>query len=326
MKTKICFAILFCLSLCSNALAQVDYSVLSVDEEAGTEFTQMTTDAEYVCMPEVRRRGARLEWYTNKIIAISPDGKKLAFLSSRNDATNIYIKDIGKKGGSIKRTNRQRILDFSYAPDGESICFTESDGYNCNQIFQTNANVGYVCRQITNGSLDYSPVYSKDMKNIYFVRQEREGASIWSYNVADNFLSNYTRGMNPEPSKQSNEMFCTRFNSEGRGEIWRVDIKTGIEECILSDAHRSFSTPSVSPNGQWILLVGSNVLANGKQQYANTDIFVCRLDGTNVRQLTYHAADDLSPIWDNSGKYIYFVSQRGSADATACVWRMTFIQ
>ena len=28
-------------------------------------------------------------------------------------------------------------------------------------------------------------------------------------------------------------------------------------------------------------------------------------------QLTYHAADDLSPVWGRDGRYIYFVSQRG---------------
>ena len=41
-------------------------------------------------------------------------------------------------------------------------------------------------------------------------------------------------------------------------------------------------------------------------------------------QLTYHAADDLSPVWSRDGRYIYFISQRGSATATANVWRMNF--
>ncbi|EKC71397.1 hypothetical protein OBE_03414, partial [human gut metagenome] len=40
--------------------------------------------------------------------------------------------------------------------------------------------------------------------------------------------------------------------------------------------------------------------------------------------ITYHAADDLSPVWSKDGKYIYFVSQRGSGTQTANVWRIPF--
>ena len=47
------------------------------------------------------------------------------------------------------------------------------------------------------------------------------------------------------------------------------------------------------------------------------------MDGTGLMQLTYHAADDLSPAWSKDGRYIYFISQRGSADAIANIWRIT---
>lgn len=63
---------------------------------------------------------------------------------------------------------------------------------------------------------------------------------------------------------------------------------------------------------------------NGNRAYWNTDIFVCKLDGTHLTQLTYHAADDLSPVWSKDGRYIYFVSQRGSSTGTANVWKMIF--
>ncbi|MBO5314612.1 MAG: PD40 domain-containing protein [Prevotella sp.] len=304
--------------------AQVDYSVVYVNEEAGVEFTQVTSENDYVCMPMVKRGGGMVNWLSNKIIDISVDGVHLAYLSARNNTTNIFIKDIEKKGGSIQRTNRQAVLDFSYSPDGKYFCFSEKSG-KFNQIYQTSARNGYVCRQITSNNKDYSPVYSADMKNIFFARQENRGISVWSYNIGNNFLSNYTKGQNPYPLKSDNSILCARLNANGRSEIWRVNYETGTEECILSDPNRSFTTPTLSPDGKWILLVGSNVLINGKAKYANTDIFVCHTDGTNLTQITYHAADDLSPTWSRDGKYIYFISQRGSITGTANVWRMTFI-
>jgi Tol biopolymer transport system component len=124
------------------------------------------------------------------------------------------------------------------------------------------------------------------------------------------------------PERES--LLCVRVNSYGKGEIWRVNLSTGVEECIMSDTYRSFSTPSLSPDGQWILCVGSSPIPTGKSTFWNTDIYVCRTDGTNLMQLTYHAADDLSPEWSTDGKYIYFISQRGSASGMANIWRMSF--
>ncbi|MCH5302897.1 MAG: PD40 domain-containing protein [Prevotella sp.] len=305
------------------ATAQVDYSVVQVNEESGTNFTQITTDNDYVCMPEVKRSGHGINWLSNRILDLSIDGSQLAYLSARSNTTNIFIKDIGKQGASVQRTNRQFVLDFTYSPDGKYICFSEANG-KLNQIFQTSATSGYVCRQITSGNKDYSPVYSADMKNIFFARMENNGASVWSYDVGSNFLSSYTKGLNPCPTTGKNSILCTRINAEGRGEIWRVNYQTGIEECIVSDPSRSFTTPSISPDGRWILFVGSNALTNGNTQYFNTDIFACHVDGTQLVQLTYHAADDISPVWSRDGRFIYFISQRGSATGTANVWRMDF--
>lgn len=318
--------ILACLLSSHGAImmAQVDYSVLYVNEEAGIEFTKITSDNDCVCMPDIRRRSTNVEWLSNRIIDTSVDGRHLAYLSARNNTTNIFIKEIGKQGSSVQRTNRQAVLDFTYSPDGKHLCFSERNG-SYNQIYQTGATQSYVCRQMTSNNLDFSPVYSPDMKNLFFARQENNGVSIWSYNTTNKFLSNYTKGMNPCPLDKRNNILCTRLNDNGRSEIWRINFETGIEECLLSDPNRSFTTPSISPDGKWILVVGSNVVMNGSMGYANTDIFVCRVDGTELTQLTYHAADDISPVWSRDGRYIYFISQRGSNTGIANIWRMNFI-
>lgn len=141
--------------------------------------------------------------------------------------------------------------------------------------------------------------------------------------MENSFFSSYTEGMNP-CIIGSDMIICTRINAEGRGEIWRISLPDGIEECIVSDPNKSFSSPSVSPDGQIISFVGSSALQNGNRTYWNTDIYACRIDGNNLIQLTHHAADDLSPVWSRDMRYIYFVSQRGSEKAVANIWRMDF--
>lgn len=322
-KRIIIVSTIFSLSLCHLYAQKVDYSIVSVPEETGTEFQQVTTSNDYVCMPIVKRTTGKINWLSNRIIDIAPDGKNIAYLSYRNNTTNIFIKELGKQGSSIQRTNRTYVVDFSFSPDGKYLCFSESRGKS-SQIFQTNATDGYVCRQITSGNQDYSPVYSYDMNQIFFARQEKNSISIWSYNIKNNFLSSYTNGMNPHPTPNAGVFICTRVNIDGKSEIWKINSETGVEECILSDRERSFTSPVLSPDGKWILFVGSSTITNSNFIFLNTDIFVANTDGTNLLQLTYHAADDLSPVWSKDGKYIYFISQRGDVNGTANIWRMKF--
>lgn len=312
----------FCNTLFLNA-QKVDYSVVNVPEESGIDFTRITTDNDNVCMPEVHRYPKRLDWLTNRIIGISTNGDEIAYLSSRNNTTNIFIKNISRQSSSIQRTNRQAVLDFTFSPDGKHICFSEIQG-RYTQIYQTDSKNGYVCRQITSGNVDYSPIYSSDMKHIFLARSENRGISIWSYDLSNNYMSNYTSGMNPYPVGKTT-ILCTRTNADNRCEIWRIDYNNGVEECLVSDARRSFSSPVLSPDGNWILMTGSSEIINGNKSYWNTDIYVCRTDGTMLQQLTYHAADDLSPVWSKDGKFIYFISQRGSAQGNANIWRMPFV-
>lgn len=303
---------------------QVDYSVVSVPEETGVDFTKITKTSDYVALPQVRRNANGVKWLSNRIIDISPDGTTLAYLSARNNTTNIFLTDVSRQGSSVQRTNRTGVLDFSFSPDGKKIVFSESKG-NTNQIFTTDASKGYVCRQITSSDKDYSPIYSWDMKYIFFCRAELRGASIWSYDVANNFLSSYFNGMNPCLIKGSNEIVIARSNAEGRSEIWKVNYSTGAEECLVSDADHSFTSPIISPDGKWILFVGDgHIFMSNGGVYHNTDLFVARIDGTQMTQLTYHASDDLSPIWSRDGKYIYFISQRGDSSGVGNIWRMTF--
>ncbi len=321
------YPLLLCAICISNNLfsQKVDYSVVSVPEESGIEFVLMSTDADYVCMPTVKRTRSAIDWFTNRILATTPDGNSLAFLSFRNNTTNIFVKDITKQSGAIQRTNRNGVIDFSYSHDGKNLAFSEKRG-KTTQLFQTDAKNGFTCRQLTTANQDYSPIYSNDNKLVFFTRQEARSTSIWAYSLKENYLCSYTQGLNPYPLPNEKAYLCTRFSAEGRGEIWKVNYETSVEECILSSTNHSFTSPILSPDRRWILCVGSTGIPFGNSVFLNTDIYVCRMDGTLLTQLTYHAADDLSPIWSGDGKYIYFVSQRGSAAGTANIWRMSFNQ
>ena len=184
MKKQTLFSLFF---YCTTLSAQIDYSQVSVPQEVGLEFMRVSSDGDYVFMPQVKSSNNLIKWEADRVLDIDNNGTHIAYLSKRGNTTNIFIKDISKQGSSIQRTKRAVIKDFVYSPDGKFICFSEKIGKE-QQVFQTDASKGYVCRQFTSGAIDSSPIYSLDMSQIFFSRKEKRGATIWSYNIKNNFL------------------------------------------------------------------------------------------------------------------------------------------
>ena len=255
---------------------------------------------------------------------MSPDGRRIGYINEKNGTTNIMIKNAAKGGASVQRTFRTNVEGFTWSPDGKTLCFTEVRG-NHHGVYLVDANQGTVVRQISNGTdNDFGGVISRDGNTIYFHRGEGYASySLWSYDRKTNLFSNYSRGMTAcLIPNDPDAIYCARFTTNKESEIWRVNFKTGVEEVILSQPGKSFSTPQLSPDGKWLLVTGSS--KSEKEKIDNTDIFVVRTDGTQLTQLTYHPGNDLSPVWSPDGKSIFFLSQRGSVEKNYNVWRMDF--
>lgn len=312
-----------------------DFSKVYVPEEGGIKFEKITEDAD--CVADYNgglvgkasgifgsRKTTVIDWWIIPQIGLSPDGQRIGYINEKNGTTNVMVKESKKGGVSVQRTFRTNVQGFSWSPDGKTICFTEiRNGHQ--GIYLVDADQGTVVRQISTGNdNDYGGVLSKDGNTIFFHRGEGLSSySIWSYDRNTNLFSNYSRGMTAclIPS-DPNSMYCARFTNNKESEIWRINFQTGVEEVILSQPGKSFTTPQLSPDGRWLLVTGSS--RSEKEGIDNTDIFVVRTDGSQFTQLTYHPGNDLSPIWSPDGRSIYFLSQRGSAEKVYNVWRMDF--
>lgn len=320
---------------CNAKKVRFDYSLVFVPEEGGVKFEKITDDAD--CVADYKgklvgkasgifgsRKTTVIDWWVIPQIALSPDGKRIGYINEKNGTTNVMIKSAAKGGASVQRTFRTNVEGFSWSPDGTTLCFTEvRNGHH--GIYLVDSNQGTVVRQISNGTdNDFGGVITRDANTIYFHRGEGLASySLWSYDRKTNLFSNYSRGMTVclipgDP----NSVYCARFTTAKESEIWRVNFKTGVEEVILTQPGKSYTSPQLSPDGRWLLVTGSS--RSEKEGIANTDIFAVRTDGTQLTQLTYHPGNDLSPVWSPDGKSIYFLSQRGSADRIYNVWRMDF--
>lgn len=322
-----------CFTSADAKRVKLDFSVIDVPEEGGVKFEKITDDADCVNSQNLVRMAkgmfgvknlSKIDWWVNPRIAISPDGSKIAYLNWKNGTSNVMVKDATRGGASTQRTFRTNVTDFNWSPDGKTLCFTEyrSGHYG---IYLIEADQGNVVRQVSSSTdNDFAGQISKNNNMILFHRGEGAGNySIWSFDRDKNLFSNYSRGMTPclIPG-EDDVIYCARYTDKHESEIWRVNLKTGVEEILLSLPGRSFTTPRLSPDKKWILVTGTSMDEKGKN--INTDLFVVKADGSQLTQLTYHPGNDISGIWSPKGDCIYFLSQRGSKDGIYNVWKMDF--
>ena len=266
-------------------------------------------------------KNSKTYWGTDRLLAISPDGTELGYVSNINKQWNVMIRSSNTQGTSTQRTFRD-ISDFSWGNNGY-LYFSDRSDIQKVQICSTNAHAGSIMRQLTNNSIDKNPVVTTDGKLLFFTRIDRSGPFIWSLNLEDGALTSCARGYNPTlVGDRTDSFICVRNSTAGISEIWLVNYIEGTETLILSDKNRGFTNPVLSPDGQWILCQGNSKSSISKKN--NLDIFAVKIDGTGFVQLTYHPADDCCPVWSKDGKYIYFLSTRANKDDYFNIWRIRF--
>ena len=87
------------------------------------------------------------------------------------------------------------------------------------------------------------------------------------------------------------------------GDLWKAGVKDG--QAVRLTAMQGYETNAkISPDGKWIAFTG--------RQFGNADIFIMPLAGGEVRQLTFHSANDEVNSWSWDNQHIYFTSGRAS--------------
>lgn len=256
------------------------------------------------------------------MLAISPNGEKLAYIGESNGFKNLYLKNIEGGRSVVQRTFNRNVIDMSYSPKGDFISFTENKDGNFN-IYMINASEGVAVQQIVATSAnELSPSFSSNGENIFYAKAEGAGRYfIWSFNIKSTLMTQYTEGFTPVLLDGGEQIVVTRNSRDGsRGEIWSVHLKKGTETLILSDPKRGFSSPTVSKDGKKIICVGTTEKSTTKPQ--NLDLYMVNVDGSNLTQLTFHPGHDVSPIWSPDGNSVFFLSQRGNKEGRWNVWKM----
>ena len=106
--------------------------------------------------------------------AFSPDGKYLAFTSSRSGNPDVYIYNLSN--GEIKQITNHFAIDIEpeWTQDAQNLVFT-SDRGGSPQIYQKNIYTGAWSRLTYEGSYNANPQISSDGRYMIFVHRANNG-------------------------------------------------------------------------------------------------------------------------------------------------------
>ncbi len=205
--------------------------------------------------------------------ALSPDGTRLAFVSTEGDMFQLYLLDLKSQKVTNLIPDSANYFQPAWSPDGTRLAFAsdrEIDKYSYEICF---INVKEALQGIISGNLvcltrhpaeDRAPAWSPDGKHIAF-SSNRDTNSDDTFDI---FL------MNTDGSEQ------TRLLKDFSGSGW----------------------PAWSPDGTH--------LAFHSKQSGNGEIYIVNADGSGLFNLTNHPANEQHPTWSPDGTRLAFDSDR----------------
>ena len=176
----------------------------------------------------------------------SPDGTKIAFVSSRSGSSEIWIcNSDGSQPSSLTSfggatTNRPR-----WSPDGRRIVFY-ADARGSRDIYIIDAEGGGLRQLTDHPSIDTNPDWSADGKWIYFQSNRSGSKRLWKVSVAggDAFSVGDIGESSPVESPDGKFLYYDKGYPDTYG-IWRVPTSGGSETQFVDQVH---------PTGGWVVM------------------------------------------------------------------------
>ncbi|MEO8588997.1 MAG: hypothetical protein ABI432_06500 [Flavobacteriales bacterium] len=207
--------------------------------------------------------------------SISPDGKKIAFVSERDGNTEIYLIDFD--GTNLKRLTKNTAIDIhpNWSPDGKNIIFNSSIN-NKDTIKLERMDVllmgmnGEILNQFTNEGFNSYASFSLDGKKIlYRQAEDDEHSKLIVMDIDKETVEELTDGSFPDgwPSWSPDGKSIVFASKRDRYcHVYTMLIRNKTIKEITVGAAR-YTNPRISPNGKLLMFTGFPKGFNGNQIY-----------------------------------------------------------
>ncbi len=264
---------------CQVYKAQATNQICIINAD-GTGFQRLTT-------------ASRQHFYPS----LAPDGKSVIYAAFRQENIyEIYEMDLAT-GEPQQLTNKLGILNApEISPNGKSIIFKHSTVNNNRNMIWIMDRDGRNAENIARTATGWDPTWSPDGKYILFASD------------MDGDVQLYTIRVNGKELRRISNLPAIRGRSDWSpdgqyivtysGEPWNREVyimnADGTNARVLSPEGGNSQGPSFSPDGQWVTF--TSYFDNFGDDHG-CEIYIIRVDGTDLRRLTDNDYCDYQPRW-----------------------------
>ena len=182
---------------------------------------------------------------------ISPDGRRVVFISNRSGYSNMWVCD--SDGKNAAQLTEGFYVDMpSWSPDSRLIAFNSVARGN-SDIYAIGADGGSVRRLTNDPSAETSPSWSPDGSWLYFSSNRTGRAEVWKMPAAGGAAVQLTHGggFNPVAARDGRTVYY--LHDEKDPWLWSVSVEGDDETRVLENPEQ----------GKWIDPTNWTVVAQG---------------------------------------------------------------
>lgn len=240
---------------------------------------------------------------------------RVAYIARVGASTRIFVTDAA--GTTAARLTREDAVETgpSWSPDGQSVAyFSRPLAGGAVELRVTQVPSGATVTLARNAKdMGPSPAsWSADGSRLVFGAADETGRPhIWFVQRDGSGLRNLSAkltsrgGAGPSISPDGTHALWVADMRE-RVPVIVTDIDSGESKDLTPEKLASNETARWSPDGRSIVFAS----ARDAPELGRNDVFVMNADGSNVRNLSRHPAEDFNPKWAADGRSVVFASLR----------------